>query len=78
VDKRLLTSWKRSIDAGFNKLPVQEAKHESLQINDLHLHMFSAGRGDAANSYKNSQWGISRGTRSAFCAFSAYLVAMWI
>jgi hypothetical protein len=26
VDKRLLTSRERSIDAGFNKLPVQQAK----------------------------------------------------
>jgi hypothetical protein len=35
VDKRLLTSWNRSIDAGFNKLLVEQAKMKSLEINDL-------------------------------------------
>jgi len=40
VDKRLLTSRKRSIDAGFNKLPVEQAKHKSFRINDLHVHVF--------------------------------------
>jgi hypothetical protein len=40
VDKRLLTSRKRSIDAGFNKLPVQQAKIKSLKINDLRVPEF--------------------------------------
>jgi hypothetical protein len=40
VDKRLLTSWNRSIDAGFNKLPVQQAKMKSLKINDLPVLLF--------------------------------------
>jgi len=53
VDKRLLTSWKRSIDAGFNKLPVSKAKIMSLKINDLRMHMFSAEPKLGANSYKN-------------------------
>jgi len=40
VDKRLLTSQKRSIDAGFNKLLVQKAKIKSLIIKDLHVPQF--------------------------------------
>jgi hypothetical protein len=35
VDKRLLTSRKLSIYAGFNKLPVQEAKFKPFKINGL-------------------------------------------
>jgi hypothetical protein len=35
VEKRHLTSRKRSIDAGFNKMPVQEAKIESFEIKGL-------------------------------------------
>jgi hypothetical protein len=53
VDKRLLTSRKRSIDAGFNKLPVSKAKIMSFKINDLRMHMFSAEPKLEANSYKN-------------------------
>jgi hypothetical protein len=59
VDKRLLTSRKRSIDAGFNKMPVSKAKIMSLKINDLRVPMFSAGPKLEANSYKNDPWGIS-------------------
>jgi len=40
VDKRLLTSQNRSIDAGFNKLPNEKAKSKSLKIKDLHVHVF--------------------------------------
>jgi hypothetical protein len=40
VDKRLLTSRKRSIDAGFNKLPNEQAKTKPLRINDLALLAF--------------------------------------
>jgi hypothetical protein len=40
VDKRLLTSRKRSIDAGFNKLPVEQAKTKSLKIKDLSMLAF--------------------------------------
>jgi hypothetical protein len=40
VDKRLLTSRKRSIDAGFNKLPVEQAKMKSLKIKGLSLLAF--------------------------------------
>jgi hypothetical protein len=60
VDKRLLTSRKRSIDAGFNKMPVQQAKNESFEINGLRLRVFSAGRGSGVNSYKIVCWGITR------------------
>jgi hypothetical protein len=31
VDKRLLTSRKRRIDAGFNKMPVQQAEFELVK-----------------------------------------------
>jgi hypothetical protein len=40
VDKPLLTSRKRSIDAGFNKLLVEQAKIKALKIKDLSLHLF--------------------------------------
>jgi hypothetical protein len=36
VDKRHLTSRKRSIDAGFNKMPNLQAKIVSFKINGLH------------------------------------------
>jgi hypothetical protein len=36
VDKRLLTSRKRSIDAGFNKMPNLQAEIVSFKINGLH------------------------------------------
>jgi hypothetical protein len=36
VDKRLLTSRKRSIDAGFNKMPNPQAKILAFKINGLH------------------------------------------
>jgi hypothetical protein len=35
VDKRPLTSRKRSIDAGFNKMPNLQAKIVSFKINGL-------------------------------------------
>jgi len=40
VDKRLLTSQNRSIDAGFNKLHNEQAKTYLLKINDLRLPLF--------------------------------------
>jgi hypothetical protein len=40
VDKRLLTSRKRSPDAGFNKLPNEQAKMKPLKINGLSLLAF--------------------------------------
>jgi hypothetical protein len=40
VDKRHLTSQKRSIDAGFNKLPIEQAKIKPLKINDLSVLAF--------------------------------------
>jgi hypothetical protein len=36
VDKRLLTSRKASIEAGFNKMHVSQAKTNPCKINDLH------------------------------------------
>jgi hypothetical protein len=36
VENRLLTSRKRSIDAGFNKMPNLQAKIEAFKINGLH------------------------------------------
>lgn len=36
VDKRLLTSRKRTIDAGFNKMPNLQAKIVPFKINGLH------------------------------------------
>lgn len=60
MDKRLLTSRELSIDAGFNKLPVQEAKFNSLRIKDLPTHSFCAKHGYAANSYKGRTRGITR------------------
>jgi hypothetical protein len=44
VDKRLLTSRKRSIDAGFNKMPNLQAKIVSFKINGLHELCFRAQR----------------------------------
>jgi hypothetical protein len=41
VDKRHLTSRKGSIGAGFNKMPILEAKMKPLEINDLHAHLSS-------------------------------------
>jgi hypothetical protein len=35
VDKRLLTSRKRRIDAGFNKMPVQQAEFEPVKNQGL-------------------------------------------
>jgi hypothetical protein len=40
VDKRLLTSRKRSIDAGFNKMPNLQAKIVPFKINGLHALCF--------------------------------------
>lgn len=40
VDKRLLTSRKRSIDAGFNKMPNLQAKIDPFKINGLHAMWF--------------------------------------
>ena len=40
VDKRLLTSRKRSIDAGFNKMPNLQAKIVPFKINGLHAMWF--------------------------------------
>jgi hypothetical protein len=40
VDKRHLTSQKRSIDAGFNKLLVEQAKIKPLKIKDLSVLLF--------------------------------------
>jgi hypothetical protein len=40
VDKRLLTSRKRSIGAAFNKMPIQEANFKVLKIKGLHEHLF--------------------------------------
>lgn len=40
VDKRPLTSRKRSIDAGFNKMPNLQAKILSFKINGLHAMWF--------------------------------------
>jgi len=40
VDKRLLTSREPSIDAGFNKLPIERAKSKSNKINDLSVLVF--------------------------------------
>jgi len=40
VEKHPLTSRKRSIDAGFNKMPVPEAKISPFKIKDLHKHAF--------------------------------------
>jgi hypothetical protein len=42
VDKRLLTSRKRSIDAGFNKMPNLQAEIVSFKINGLHALCFRA------------------------------------
>jgi hypothetical protein len=36
VDKRHLTSRKGSIGAGFNKMPIPQAKMKPLKIKDLH------------------------------------------
>jgi hypothetical protein len=44
VDKRPLTSRKRSIDAGFNKMPNLQAKIVSFKINGLHELCFRAQR----------------------------------
>jgi hypothetical protein len=38
VDKTLLTPCRASIDAGFNKLPIQTAKIKVNKINDLKNH----------------------------------------
>jgi len=40
VEKHPLTSRKRSIDAGFNKMPVPEAKISPFKIKDLHKRAF--------------------------------------
>jgi hypothetical protein len=40
VEKHLLTSRKRSIDAGFNKMPNLQAEIESFKINGLHTMWF--------------------------------------
>jgi hypothetical protein len=40
VDKPLLTSRKRSIDAGFNKMPNLQAKIVPFKINGLHAMWF--------------------------------------
>ncbi|QOL48296.1 hypothetical protein [Massilia litorea] len=42
MDKRLLTSRKRSIDAGFNKMPNLQAEIVSFKINGLHALCFRA------------------------------------
>jgi hypothetical protein len=44
VDKRHLTSRKRSIDAGFNKMPNLQAKIVSFKINGLHELIFREQR----------------------------------
>jgi hypothetical protein len=44
VDKRHLTSRKRSIDAGFNKMPNLQAKIVALKINGLHALCFCEQR----------------------------------
>ena len=40
MEKHTLTSRKRSIDAGFNKMPIPEAKINPFKIKDLHKHAF--------------------------------------
>jgi hypothetical protein len=40
VEKHHLTSRKSSANAGFNKLPVQQAKYNLRKINDLPIHDF--------------------------------------
>jgi len=40
VEKHPLTSRNRSIDAGFNKMPVPEAKISLFKIKDLHKPAF--------------------------------------
>jgi hypothetical protein len=40
VDKRLLTSREGSIGAGFNKLPIEQAKSKPFKIKDLPLPWF--------------------------------------
>ena len=66
MDKRHLTSRKARRDAGFNKLPVREAKFCSNKINDLHVHHMGATSLYAVHSYKSMTWGIS-GQRRVIC-----------
>ncbi|WP_305822968.1 hypothetical protein [Massilia brevitalea] len=40
MEKHTLTSRKRSIDAGFNKMPIPEAKISPFKIKDLHKRAF--------------------------------------
>ncbi len=54
VDKPLLTSRKRSKDAGFNKMPNLQAKTDPFKINGLHAMWFDHGTRDQkipTNSY---------------------------
>jgi hypothetical protein len=44
VEKHTLTSRKRSIDAGFNKMPVPKAKISPFKIKDLHKHPSSVAQ----------------------------------
>ncbi|MDN4051912.1 hypothetical protein QPK32_02270 [Massilia sp. YIM B02763] len=40
MDKHHLTSAEGSSDAGFNKMPKEQAKIKPLKIKDLHAHRF--------------------------------------
>jgi len=44
VEKHTLTSRKRSIDAGFNKMPVPKAKISPFKIKDLHKGAFNVAQ----------------------------------
>jgi hypothetical protein len=59
VDKRLLTSPKRSIDAGFNKLHNEKAKTQILKNQRLASIMLFDGGLVEADSYKIVSTGIT-------------------
>jgi hypothetical protein len=60
VENPHLTSREGSIYAGFNNLPIPEAKFKPFKINDLRKPLKYSGSLYAANSYKFLQRGISR------------------
>ena len=73
VEKRHLTSRKGTTDAGFNKMPVLQAKINPSEINHLHMHYLWAADPYAAQSYKNDESGISRQSAVIFRHFHAFL-----
>ncbi len=62
MDKGSLTSRKHCIHAVFDKMPVLEAKINTLNINDLDIACGRTAYSDQAYSYKFSSWGISHQT----------------